>query len=476
MKEISHQPQQTDRSSRKQLFPIRSVTTLIIISGLFLFLCSSVRHALFQSTAFDLGIFDNAVYLISQGEKPFISFRNLHIFGDHAAWIFYPLALLYKIYPDVHWLFAVQAVALALGALPTWYLALQAELKQSQAIAMAVVYLLYPLIFNVNLFDFHPETIALPAILWAVLAARLGNLGQFCWAIVLILSCKAVLSLTIVAMGFWLLLWEKKRLYGIIALVSGVTWFIVATQFIIPTFSGGEAAAVGRYDFLGNSVTEIAFNLLLKPKLILGQIFTLVNLEYLLLLFSPVIWGLSFKHLAPLIPAVPSLFLNLLTDYQLQKDLIHQYSLPILPFLLLAVIANLAAGGGWLRSKRNIIIWAILAFLALAKFGYFGSKYLKSIDTWPATSQAIAKIQGKGGVLTSAQIAPHLTHRQILHLAIEGSESIKLSQFDYVLLNQRHPGWGSSPEIVNILIERLKKAPEFELTYQQDSVFLFEKR
>ncbi|WP_332984394.1 hypothetical protein [Microcoleus sp. A003_D6] len=33
--------------------------------------------------------------------------------GDRAAFIFYPLALLYKIYPDVHWLLLVQAVALA---------------------------------------------------------------------------------------------------------------------------------------------------------------------------------------------------------------------------------------------------------------------------------------------------------------------------------------------------------------------------
>ncbi|NES82317.1 MAG: DUF2079 domain-containing protein, partial [Moorea sp. SIO2B7] len=339
----------------KTIKPTNTLGFMISISAIILFICSSLRHALFNSSAFDLGIFDNAIYLISQGKQPFVFFREIHILGDHAAWILYPLALLYKIYPDIHWLFAVQAISLALGALPTWYLAIQAGLKESQAIAIAAVYLLYPLIFNINLFDFHPEVIAPLAILAGILAARNDKLWLFSLAIILILSCKAVLSLTVVAMGLWLLIFEKKRLYGVIALFSGVLWFLIATQLIIPAFSGEEAAAVGRYTFLGDSVLEIAKNIILKPGIILSNLFTLENLGYIFLLLLPVIWGLSWRHLTPLVGAIPTLFLNLLTDYYPQKDLIHQYSLPILPFLLLAVISNLASGGGWLRNRRVII-------------------------------------------------------------------------------------------------------------------------
>ena len=50
--------------------------------------------------------------------------------GNHAAWVVYPLALLYKIYPSAYWLLAVQAVSLALGAIPAYYLAKQAGLKE----------------------------------------------------------------------------------------------------------------------------------------------------------------------------------------------------------------------------------------------------------------------------------------------------------------------------------------------------------
>ncbi len=40
----------------------------------------------------------------------------------------------------------------------------------------------------------------------------------------------------------------------------------------------------------------------------------------------------------------------------------------------------------------------------------------------------------------------------------------------------RHPGWESDPQFVGSLVEQLKKAKEFELTYQRDDVYLFTKK
>jgi uncharacterized membrane protein len=464
-----------DARQATSAYAFHPLVWLIALCAAILFACSSWRHWLFQSNAFDLGIFDQAIYLISREQPPISSLMNFHILGDHATLIFYPLALLYKLNPDVRWLFAVQAIALSLGAFPTWLLARQAGLKESLAIAMAIVYLLYPLIFNVNLFDFHPEVIALPALLWAVWAARSDRLFQFCFAVILILSCKAVLALTVAFMGFWLLAFEKKRFCGAIALVAGIAWFMVATQVIIPHFSGEEAAAVKRYASLGNSVAEILLNLILKPEIVLKQLFTFKNLEYLALLLTPILWGLSSSSLTLLFPALPALGLNLITDYQPQKDLVHQYSLPILPFLLLGAISTLVAGKGWLRHPREIVLWSLVAFLALAKYSYFGSLYLQSLDTRQATREAIAQIAQSDRVLTNSQIAPHLTHRPIVEIAIEGAKLDDLSQFDSVLLDTRHPGWSSSLALVTKLVDRLQQASEFRLTYKRDDVFLIQK-
>lgn len=454
-----------------------SLTFYIVISTIILFLCSSLRHILFNSHAFDLGIFDNGIYLISQFKEPFVSFRNLHILGDHGAWILYLIAIFYLIYSSIYWLFFIQALSLAIAVIPIYHLCKLENLANSQTKIICLIYLLYPLIFNVNLFDFHPEVIAIPLFFTAILTARLNKFYWFCLCLIFILGCKAVLALNIIALGIWLIFWKKQQKFGIFAIIMGVFWFIIATQIIIPNFSGEEAAAVNRYSFLGNSVREIALNLILKPNLILSHLFTLANLEYLLLLFAPLLPVLYWKKLSYLIPALPTLLLNLITDYQPQKDLVHQYSLPIIPFLILTVIASLATQKTWFKSNFKIKIWSLIAFIALAKYVYFfpNALYWQKFDTWKASYRAINLINNnQDSLLTAPQFAPHLTHRPLIKLAIDNIEYDKINEFKYILVNLKYPSGDSSTEAIQTLINQAQNNPQFNLIYAQDGIFLFE--
>jgi len=361
-----------------------------LVSFLVLFITSSIRHILFQSSDFDLGIFDNGIYLISQGQTPFVTFRNLHILGDHSAFILYIIALFYVIIPSVYWLFFIQALSLSLAVVPIFSLARLANLTDKKAQIVCLIYLLYPLIFNVNLFDFHPEVISIPFIFLAILTAKLNQLKYFILAIIIILSCKAVLSLTVFALGIWLIICENKKVYGLIAIVSGVFWFILTTQFIIPKFNNGqEATAVERYAFLGDSVKEIFLNLFLQPQLILSSLFTFANLEYLALLFVPVIISLSWRYSYNLIPAIPTILLNLITNYQAHKDLVHQYSLTIIPFFIITIIPSLANQKSIIKKNKYLLAYSIIGFLALAKYGYFFDRYWQYLDNWQESYQAI---------------------------------------------------------------------------------------
>lgn len=458
---------------------ISHLSILILSSIIFLFICGSLKHILFQSTAWDLAIFDQAIYLISQGKQPISSFLNIHILGDHAAFIFYPLSLFYKFYPSVYWLFLIQAFSLSLGALPIWYIARYQGLTKSQSLTVSLVYLLYPLIFNINLFDFHPDVIAVPAILWAIFAAFRNKIFFFILAIIIVLSCKSVLSLTVAAMGIWLLLCEKRRLLGGIALGLGIGWFTISVKLIIPIFSNNSANIgrhIERFSYLGSSFSEIIQNFVFKPWLLLQGLLNLPNLEYLLLLFIPVIWGLSFRYVTPLISALPTLSMNLLSQDLLQKDLLHQYSLPIIPFLMVSVITAMAARKAWLHNNRYIVIWSLVAFFALAKVGYFTSRYLDFLDTWQASNEAINQISTKESVLTSTYIAPHLSQRPMIKLAEDGADSFDLTQFNYILLNQRHPGRASSPEFIETIKQKIGEISDFKLTYNKDDVYLFQQK
>jgi uncharacterized membrane protein len=453
----------------------KNLNLIISISTIVLFISSTLRHELFNSSG-DLAFFDQGIYLISQRLPPISSIIGFHALADHAAWILYPLALLYKIYPSVYWLFAVQSFALALGALPTYYLALQAGLKKSQAVAMMAVYLLYPVVYNSNLCDFHPDVIAVPALLTAVLAARAKKIVWFCLSILVVLGCKAVLSLTVLAMGIWLLLFEQRRLYSAIALFSGTAWFLIANNLIIPFF-GNEAALVNRhlyrYSYLGNSFSETVQILLSQPGVIFTNIFSTLNLEYLSFLLAPVIWGLRLQYITPLIGAIPCIALNILADHPSQKNLVLHYSLPALPFIIVALIASLASGKAWIKQNKIIILWSLVGFLTLGKWGLFTSRYLTNLDNWQATKEAITLIKTQDSVFTTDIITPHLTHRPLISFKY----NIKnLYNFHYILLNLRKYGWAASAADYQHFVNILKNHSEFQLQYQREDVYLFVKK
>lgn len=471
----------TIKSFFQEKFKTHFLGVIIVATAFILFFCSSLRHFFLRSGAYDLGFFDQTIYLISQGKQPIISFWGYHILGGHGDWIVYFIALLYKIYPSVYWLFGLQAVSLSIGVLPTFYLALQAGLQSSQAKAIAIAYLLYPVIFHVNLFDFHPEVIALPAMLAAVLAARQDRIGWFCLAIIVILGCRDALSLNVAAMGLWLLVFEKKRWCGAIALTIGIAWFLIVTQVIIPHFRPDGVESVVRYSYLGKSIPEIVLNIFLKPGLVFGQIFSWGTGKYLLVLLLPIIWGLSPKHLLPLISAIPTLAMNILANSPAQRDLAAQYSVPIVPFLFLAVISSLAGGQSWLQTKKSILLWSLVCFLVLGRYKLWIFAFIP-VDNWQATSNAIAQVDSQCRILTTFHIIPHLAHRPVIELThpdktpVGANLAANLAQFDCILLNVRNYGWPSNLAHATNLKEELTKAPEFELVYQQDEVFLFKKK
>lgn len=465
-----------DSPSPRRLTAVSPLVLTISGYALLLFLLSSIRHGLFQSGALDLGYHDQILYLLSRGEPPIVSFWGYNFLGGHAEWIYFGLCLLYRIYADVHWLLAIQAIALAIAIWPLLRLSEQAGLSSRQGWTVAIAYLLYPLVFNINLFDFHPEVMAVPLIFTSVLTARARQPLGFVLATTLIIGCRASLSLLLITLGIWLAIFEKRRWYGVYATLLGTAWFLVLTRILIPIFKPDGYHALGRYGELGNSISEVMVNTFVEPVQVLHQLLTRANLEYLVLLLVPLLWGISWRHLAPLVACLPILGMNLLTDYLPQKNLVQQYSLPILPFLMLIVISTLAAKAGLLQRRRWIVLWCLVCFMALARYNYFFGNYLSSLDTWAATRAAIAGIDTKGSVLTTHSIVPHLTHRVHIQFTAESRRDEDLNQYEFVLLNLRHPGYESSPELAQYLLSRLQANAAFEQQFTQDDVYLFRRR
>lgn len=457
------------------------LTALVVIASLVLFFFSSLQLWLFRAGN-DLGFFDQLVYLLSQGKTPVSTLlEGVHLIGDHGAIILYPLALLYVIYPSVYWLLAVQAIALASGAVPLYALSRASGLSIAYARAIAICYVLYPAIFNINFYtEFRPETIAVPALLWAVLAAKNRNIYQLAIAIIIVSSCKEAMSLTVVGLGLWLAI-SKRRLYGLGCIVAGIAWFIFAAIYLIPTFRGGhQMAGTWHYESLGTSLTEIALKVLTNPQIFLSRALAGDRLFYYLLLILPIILGLHWRKISAIIPALPMLGLNILADFSRQRDLIHQYSLPIIPFLFIWLIASVVyltkrRHREW-RSPRLLVIWSVLAWLALAKYGYFWTRYAPLFSNVAAVREAVNLVEPDAKVLTSGYIAPHLSHRPVLMLLDNANaETVKQHDLDTILIAYQHLGLGVSPSAAEQITKELLESSSFNLVYQQQDVFLLKK-
>jgi uncharacterized membrane protein len=333
-------------------------------------------------------------------------------------------------------------------------------------------------VFNLNLFDFHPEVIALPLFLVAVWAARADRLWTYGICLVVILACRDVLSITVAAMGLWLCFFEHRRRAGVIAFLWGIGWFGCVTQMVIPYFRPEGLEAVSRYAFLGSSLSEVMMNLVLKPNLVLGRMFTGETIGYFALLLLPMFWTLRLRFLAPMLVTIPTILMNVLSVMPQQRDLLHQYSVPILPFLVISGVSCLAAEGPiLLKRPKWIILWSLFGFLCLTKYSYFGSRFLEHQDNAAAVYQAIAQVPRTAQVLTTENIAPHLTHRSVLHITDVGMmPRMNNTNYSHILLNMRHPGGSSNAQELQVLLRRLKDDRSLDLQMMQEDVYLFVKR
>ncbi|WP_242050768.1 hypothetical protein [Oculatella sp. FACHB-28] len=76
----------------------------------------------------------------------------------------------------------------------------------------------------------------------------------------------------------------------------------------------------------------------------------------------------------------------------------------------------------------------------------------------------------------TAAIAPHLTHRVLIERINTPTITADLTEFKSILLNLRHPGGRrkrENREFSANLLSQLKSLELFQLSYQQDDVYLF---
>lgn len=315
-----------------------------------------LRYDTFKATAFDLGNMDQVLWNTIHGRLFQFTNQAIDWYGPptrlaiHFEPIILPLSLLYVFHPDPRILLVFQTLALVSGALPVFLLT-RRYLPEWPIVAalMATAYLLVPSLLGLNIFDFHPLSLATPLLLYAMLALTYKRYVWFLVACVLAAACKEDIPLVIAVFGV-LLIWKYKlpRL-GITLIIGGLLWSFLAFKVVIPHFYPGVQANNYwyRYEALGSSPGAAIANLLIHPWLLFTTFFTLDRLYYL----AGLIRSVGFLSLlAPewLLPALPILAENLLSTDPLLFSGVYHYNAAIIPFVMLAAIHG---------TRRLILIW-----------------------------------------------------------------------------------------------------------------------
>ena len=463
-------PAATRRNWRTWLaahWPELAIWSLIVVYIAYFGSLTILKHNAFQTTAFDLGNVDQAVWNTRHG-RPF-AMTNIegldNRLGTHVEPILLPISLLYFVWSDPRTLLLLQTVVIALGAWPLYKIArgqlantAQGQGAAALAVALGAAYLLFPALQSANAFDFHAVALAPTFFLFALYFMEQETWGGYALFAVLTMSCKEEMPLLIGMLGIYALVVRRRWAVGLATLAVAAAWFLVAVGWVMPHFdTRGVSPLANRYAYLGDGPLQMAATLITQPGLVLEHLFAAGNLAYLVNLLAPVAY-LSLLAPQVLMLALPTLAVNLLsTDEAMRQLQGFHYGAPLVPI----VVVSAAYGAGWLtrRFQRiRALPLALAGLVLLASLAYHVAHGYTPLSTgfrgtWPEVNahdrlgeEMADRIPTEASLAALPRPNPHASQRQQLSMMdrVENGRPAPLDGAEYVWLDVTD-GWPLHP-------------------------------
>ena len=250
---------------------------------------------------------------MAAGQEPVVSDLEVNVFAIQAAWLFWPISWLARAFPAAETMLTIQSLALALGVVPLWRIARgPTNLRVGAAAALVIAYALHPSIHNLNLSGFHPEALAIPALMAAYLAGHRGRWGTLVALVAVVVTARADLGLAVSALGLVLVTEDRYRAGWLLA-SFGVVWFSIMAFGVQPALSDGSYPHLKAFADFGDGVGDVLLGMLADPVGLAGDLLARSSFEKLLLLVGPVLF-LPLVRPRYLIPLFPLVALYLIAD------------------------------------------------------------------------------------------------------------------------------------------------------------------
>lgn len=370
--------------------------------------------------------------------------------AEHFEPILVPLAALFWLWDDVRILLVAQSFALAIGALPLYWLAkAQLRMKNEKFIALIfpLLYLLAPPLQAAAVADFHADPFVVAPLLFAFWYATQNRWRRmWFWAIVMMLVKENMPTLVVMlggylVIGHWPFGTQKRiansgrqsgLLHGIGLAIIGTAWFGIATFGIV--------APLAKVHFATDAPIYLASRFSVNPIDWLHLLRELPRLRYLLGLLATT-GGLALFAPQYLLLGLPIFIANTFSNFPGQYSGEQHYSAPLVAVLMITAIygtKNLfQVSSSKFKVRRSwVVVHGLLLAALIFAFGYqirFGwTPFSRRTEVYAVTAHTqtlprlLAQVPAGVPVSASAAVHPHLAHRPVAYTfpTIEDAEFI----------------------------------------------------
>lgn len=405
---------------------------ILVIALFFIYAGSGIaigfaRHQALETRAFDMGIFDQALWTTLHGSFLFSSIKdNICLLGDHFSPLLILLTPWYALWQDPRMLLILQSLVLA-SCIPAIYKTAFWKTGDSQAsLCFAVAFFLfYPEKSSLHE-DFHPEVLIQPLIFLAFALLISKKNGIFLAVLTLILSAKESMAGIAFGFGFYTFLFEKRRLFGLLLMMFAVFYIVFTTQWVIPQLSGSPYLYRGFYGSIFS-----------QPELVFYRLLSVESFTYVLKLFSPLLF-LSFLHFPTLTLTLPILLQNLLSNNPVNRSFSYHYTVGLSPFVFISAIYGwqILTRREWAKKYGRWLL-AVMVFVSVIRSGpseyyYFWNSLKNSSTEKNALRKALESIPPSAVVLTHNNIIAQISRRKFIYQFEHNASPTKTEQIKQI--------------------------------------------
>jgi uncharacterized membrane protein len=458
------------------------------------------NHRNFGTWSFDMGIYDQAFWLVSRGES-WITVRGIDMWGHHVNLIAFAYAPFYWLGAGPSFLYVSQAVVLGAGAIPTYLIARDRLHSPWMGALFGIAFLFYAPVEWIAWANFHPEALVITPMLFAWWFATRRNWGWCFGAAAVALSTREDTALAIFMMGLvlWLLMRirndgsQHDRRMALVVSAMGVAWYLICMRLVIPHFNRGQQPFYVDYFYsnYGGSTTEIVKEMLWRPNRVVSDATQPDRLRFYRDLLLP--WGgLPLGGPLQLLIALPQMLASVIGLSPYARMIRYQYTSIMIAPIVIAAIEGTALVCRYRYGRWIVVPW-LMACMYLTNIAWSPSPISAVLDREPIWAEpsprhevireAMELIPDDASVTATYGILPHLTHREQIYdwpnpwiMAYFGNDDgYRLpdpSTIEYIILDRRNVG-ADQQELVDSLI-----APggDFEVLFDQDEILVGRRR